>query len=62
MPRLVDRKITADEADAFASPYIVSMNALFKNIEVEMMSTIEDMIAAGATEAEIIGAIEKMLA
>lgn len=61
MPILTDKKMTADEADALASPYIVSMNALFKEMEVDMMTAVEDMVKSGATENEIINAVEKIL-
>jgi len=61
MPILTDKKMTADEADALASPYIVSMNALFKEMEVDMMMAVEDMVKSGATENEIINAVEKIL-
>lgn len=61
MPHLVDRKVTSEEADAMASPYIVSMNALFKDLEVSMMARVEQMIESGATEQQIIQEIEKML-
>ena len=60
--KIVDRHLTTAEIESLSSPYVTSMNAIFAAAERRSMEVMESMVAAGATQAEILKAIENIFA
>jgi len=58
--RLMDRRLTAQELDEITAPYVGAMNVVFRALEERTLEIVEEMTAAGATEAELLKAIDNL--
>jgi hypothetical protein len=60
MTRITDHRLTTDEIESLSSPYVTAMRAIFAAAEQRTMEVVEKMAAAGATEAEILKAVDAL--